>query len=92
MKLRFVHVALTIAVLVAAAALLNPSPEQHRSRIKQAVAERSQLAALLRIGDLTAFLSSYHSLGLASYTTSDGRILSIGAMGFVFVPSSALEE
>ena len=72
-------------VLVAAAALLNPSADSHRERIRQAVAERSQLAALLRLGDLAAFVSEYHSLGLASYTTSRERVLSVGAFGIVFV-------
>jgi len=85
MRVRPVHLALVVAVLVAAAALLNPSAEQHRARIKEAVAERSQLAALLRLGDLTAFVSNYHSLGLASYTTADDRLLSVGAFGIVVV-------
>ena len=66
MQLRAVHIALAVAVFIAAATLLNPSADQHRSKIKQAVAERSQLAALLRLGDLTAFVSSYHSVVLAS--------------------------
>jgi hypothetical protein len=51
-RFRPTHYALAIAIFVAAAALLNPSAEQHREKIKQAVAERSQLAALLHLGDL----------------------------------------
>jgi cytochrome c556 len=86
MQLRAVHYALATAVLVAAAALLNPSAEQHREKIKQAVAERSQLAALFRLGDLAAFVSRYHSVGLASYTTANDKVLSVGALGIVFVP------
>lgn len=74
-----------LAVLVALAALLNPSPERHRARIKETIAERSPLAALLRLGDLAAFVSHYHSLGLASYTTADDRLLSVGAFGIVVV-------
>lgn len=85
MKLRAVHLALIVAVLVAAAALLNPSADRHRAAIKEKVAERSRLAALLRLGDLAAFVSSYHSLGVASYTTADDRILSVGALGVVVV-------
>lgn len=76
--------------LVAAAFVLNPSPEQHRAEIRQAIAERSQLAGLLGIGALTAFASTYHPLGVASYTTVNGRTVSIGAFGMVFVlPPSA---
>ncbi len=37
--------ALVTAAVTAAAFLLNPSAEQHRSKIKAAVAERSPLAA-----------------------------------------------
>lgn len=89
MPLRPVHLALAVAVIVAAAALLNPSPERHRDEIRRALAQRSALAALLRLGDLAAFVSNYHSLGLASYTTANGRVLSVGAFGVVVVPDSS---
>lgn len=79
--------AVTAAAVTAAAFLLNPSPEQHRSRIKEAIAERSPLAGALGIGVLTAFTSTYHPLGVASYTTANDRIVSIGAFGMVFVLS-----
>ena len=74
-----------VLALIGAASLLNPSAEKHRQKIKEAVAERSQLAALLRLGDLTAFVSSYHSLGFASYTKADNELLSVGAFGIVYV-------
>ena len=78
----------TLAILVALAGLaflLNPSPERHRERIKAAVAERSPLAGALGLGALKAFVSDYHSLGVASYTTAGERTLSWGAFGMVFV-------
>lgn len=82
--------ALAAAALVALAFWLNPSPERHRERIKEAVAERSPIAGVLGIGALTAFASTYRSLGVASYTTVNDRTVSIGALGIVFVmqPSS----
>lgn len=81
------------AVLTAAAALLvlvlaavlNPSPERHRARIKEAIGERSPVAGMLGVGALAAFASSYRSLGVASYTTVGDRTLSVGAFGLVFV-------
>lgn len=73
------------ALVVAGAFVLNPSPERHREEIRQAVAERSPLAKLLGIGAVTAFVSTYHPLGVASYTTVNGRVVSIGAFGMVFV-------
>lgn len=77
--------AATGAALTAAAFLLNPSPEQHRDKIKAAVAERSPLAGALGLGALAAFTSTYHPLGVASYTTVHGRTASVGAFGMVFV-------
>ncbi|MFO1253673.1 MAG: hypothetical protein U1E77_21630 [Inhella sp.] len=85
MRLKPLRIAATLAVLIAAAALFNPSAEQHRSQIKKVMAERSQIAALLRLGDMAAFVSNYHSLGLASYTTVNGKLLSVGAVGVVVV-------
>lgn len=85
----------TVVVLLAvigAAALLNPSPDAHRAKIKAAVAERSQVAALLRLGDLQAFVSNYHSLVVASYTTANDKVLSVGAFGMVMVLQPAEDK
>lgn len=77
--------AVVAAAVTAAAFVLNPSPEQHRAKIKEAIAERNPLAGALGIGALTAFTSSYHPLGVASYTTVSERTVSVGALGMVFV-------
>jgi len=77
--------ALAAAAVTAAAFLLNPSPEEHRAKIKAVVAERSPLASMLGLGALKAFTSTYHPLGVASYTTVNDRVVSIGAFGVVFV-------
>ncbi|MES2951325.1 MAG: hypothetical protein V4858_22570 [Pseudomonadota bacterium] len=66
------------------ALVLNPSAEQHRAKIKAAVAERSPLAGALGVGTLAAFASTYHPLGVASYTTVNGQTVSWGAFGMVF--------
>jgi hypothetical protein len=73
------------AAVMAAAFLLNPSPERHRAKIKETIAERSPVAGMLGMGALTAFVSNYHSLGVASYTSVDGRTMSVGLLGMVFV-------
>lgn len=72
-----------IAVLLALAMALNPSPEKHRAAIKQAIAQRSPLAGALGIGVLSAFVSSYHSVGVASYTVVNDRLATFGAFGIV---------
>lgn len=79
----------TLIVTVAAvilAVVLNPSADRHQEKIKEAIAERSQLEKLLGIGHLTSFASRYHSLGVASYTTVNDKVTSVGAFGIVFVP------
>lgn len=73
------------AGVIALAFTLNPSPEKHREKIKQVIAERSQVERILGIGHLTSFVSQYHSLGVASYTTVNDKVTSTGAFGMVFV-------
>jgi hypothetical protein len=75
----------TVAVVLALAFLLNPSPERHRQKIKDTVAQRSPVARVLGLGSVAAFASTYHSLGLASYTKAGERTLSFGLLGMVFV-------
>jgi hypothetical protein len=77
--------ALAAAALVALAFVLNPTPEQHRAKIRAAISERSAFAKAFGVGALTAFVSTYSSLGVASYATVNGRTVSIGAFGFVYV-------
>jgi hypothetical protein len=84
--------AVVAAAVTAAAFGLNPSPEQHRTRIKEAIAERSPLAGALGVGVVTAFVSTYHSLGVASYTTVNDRTVSIGALGMVFVREPSKDQ
>lgn len=73
------------AVVIALAFVLNPSPEKHRAKIKEVIAERSQLERVFGIGQLTSFASRYHSFGVGSYTTVNEKVTSIGAFGLVFV-------
>ena len=77
------------AAVVIAAFVLNPSPERHRAKIKEAIAERSPVAGALGLGALTAFATTYHPLGVASYTTAGDRTVSVGAFGIVFVLSAS---
>lgn len=76
--------AIVALLVVALAFALNPSPERHREEIRNAIAVRSPMAGVLGLGALTAFASTYHPLGVASYTTVNDRVVSIGAFGMVF--------
>lgn len=80
-----VRIAVVGAAIVVLAFVLNPSAEKHRNRIKESFADRSPIAGVLGIGALAAFASTYHPVGVASYTTVDGKMLSIGAFGVVLV-------
>lgn len=83
-KASYVSVAIAAGALVLAF-LMNPAPERHRAKIKETIAQRSPVAGALGIGSLAAFVSTYHSLGVASYTTAGERTLSFGVFGIVFV-------
>jgi hypothetical protein len=65
--------------------MTNPSADQHRDAIRKEVAERSTLERVLGVGVLTAFASSYHSLGVASYSVVNNRTVSVGAFGIVYI-------
>jgi hypothetical protein len=77
--------AVVLLSLIVAAFVLNPAPERHREVVKATIAERSPLAGALGMGALTAFASNYRSYGVASITEGNGRTLSFGAFGTVFV-------
>lgn len=89
---RSLRIYIALAASIAVAIMLNPSPEQHRNRIKEAIAERSPLAGFLGVGALTAFASTYHPLGVASYTTVNDHTVSIGVLGMVFVLQPSKES
>ena len=80
--------ALVIAVVALLLALaLNPGPDAHREKLKNEIAARSQIAAVLRVGNLAAFASTYRTLGVASYSTVNDKVVTYGALGVVFVPN-----
>ena len=83
-----VRALVVVPLLVGAVSLLNPCANGHHQKIKEGVAERSQLAALLRLGDMSAFVSSHHALGLALYTPANEKVLAMGAFGLVGFGSS----
>ncbi len=85
MSKHILSIAATAAAVAVLAVVLNPSPERHRAKIKDTIAARSPLAGALGVGSLTAFASTYHSVGIGSYTTAGERTLSVGVLGMVFV-------
>jgi hypothetical protein len=82
----------SIALAIALAFVLNPTAQKHRDAIRAAVSDRSPVAGALGLGALTAYTSSYQSWGVCSFTTVNGRTISIGAFGLVHVRNAVLSE
>lgn len=76
--------AVLASALTAGAFLLNPTPEQHQAKIRAAVAEHQPLAGALGLGLLKSWTAQYHSIGIASYTTDETHLLSVGALSMVW--------
>jgi len=76
---------LVLAIAVVLAFVSNPSADRHRDKIKETLSQRNQLSQVLGLGALTAFVSNYHSVGVGSYTVVNGKLVSVGAYGMVFV-------
>ena len=85
-SLTFIIIFLAVLVLSMA---LNPSGERHRTALREAVAERSPIAGALGLGALTSLVTEYHSIGVASYTVLDDNVMTVGALGFVYVVRSS---
>ncbi len=87
--LRLVALGLVLGVALAAS---NPGPERHRRSIREAIAKREPVAGALGLGFLKSRFPDYHSLIVCSYTTLDGRVTSLGALGLVWVDYESLTE
>lgn len=72
-------------LLLALAFVFNPSASKHRTVVEQTLSERSLLSKALGLGAMTAFVADYRSLGVASYTAINGKMVSVGLFGIVFV-------
>lgn len=84
-KSRRVRNAIVVVVILLVAVALNPGKRRHDDALRQKVADQSPIAGMLGIGRIMTWTTSYHSLGIASYTTSDDRVISVGALGLVYV-------
>lgn len=69
--------------LVALAVVSNPGKARHGAAIQSDMQKRHPVASLLGAGRLASAVADYHSLGVASYTTIDDKVATVGAFGFV---------
>lgn len=80
-----IRTAAIIVAAVVAAFLLNPDEARHDRAIGDDVARQSSVASMLGGGRVMGWLTRYHSVGVASYTEVDGKVISLGAFGLVYV-------
>lgn len=76
---------LFVVTLLVLALALNPSADKHREKIKETIAQRSQVDKVFGLGSLMAFSLRYYSFGVLSYTKVGDKTASLGLMGMVFV-------
>lgn len=76
---------IALLIILLLAALSNPGKARHDAAVREKVAAQSPVASLFGVGRLTTWVSQYHSLGVVSYTTLDGKLISVGAFGMISV-------
>lgn len=81
----YTRTAVIFVAAVVAAFVLNPDEARHDRAIRDDVASRSSVASVLGGGRVMGWLTRYRSVGVASYTEVDGKVVSVGAFGLVFV-------
>jgi hypothetical protein len=69
--------------VVAVAIVANPDKSRHDEVIRNRVADNHPIASLIGAGRLTSMMAQYHSIGVASYTTLDNQVATVGAFGIV---------
>ena len=85
MTINIPRMAVIAIVTLALMLLLNPSADRHRNTIRDTVNARSPFEQALGVGQLKAFMASYESLGVVSWTRAGDETLSVGLLGLVFV-------
>lgn len=81
-----------VIVLMAVAALTNPSHSSHREKIKETFKADNPLISAVGGGEVYTRLVDYHSYIFYSKTTLDDETVSTGIFGVVWVNRLNIEE
>ena len=85
----------TIIIIVLLCAILlavtNPDKDSHMQAIKDYFAKKDTVTSLLSQGIMTVNPPEYHNAALASYTKYDGKISTVGFLGYVWVDKNVLK-
>lgn len=71
------------ALILILAFVLNPSEEQHRAKIREAVEQQHPISKYFGLSQLAALDVRYQSFGFMSLTTRGGRNITLGMYGYV---------
>jgi len=86
---------ITIIIIVLLCAILlavtNPDRDSHMQAIKNHFAKKDTVTSILAQGVMTVNPPSYHNAALISYTRYDGKISSVGTLGYVWVDKNVLK-
>jgi competence protein ComGC len=85
----------TIIIIVLLCAILlavtNPDKNSHIQAIKDHFSSKNTVSSMLAQGIMTVNPPSYHNAALISYTKHDGKISTIGIIGYVWVDKNVLK-
>jgi len=85
----------TVIIIVLLCAILlavtNPNKDNHMQAIKNHFAKKDTVTSILSQGIMTVNPPSYHNAALISYTKHDGKISTVGILGYVWVDKNVLK-
>ena len=86
-------IAIIIIILLCAIllAVTNPDRDSHMQAIKDYFAKKDTVTSILSRGIVTVNPPSYHNAALVSYTKYDGKISTVGIMGYVWVDKNVFK-
>jgi len=85
--------AITIILLVAAVlALSNPGHERHMQAFREAVRKEAPLMSLFNLDELVSKFQVYHSAIIFSWTELEGKVVTYGFLGSVWVDEQAVKQ
>jgi hypothetical protein len=85
-------VAIVVLAVLILLAVTNPSAEAHRKAISTDYEKERPIAGAVGLGALSSRLPEYRSVVIGSYTTEGDVVVSVGALGMVWVVDVEVED
>ena len=82
-------IAAPLLVVVIILVMTNPNPQRHQAAIRDTIQQTHPVAgALVGFAQIFGDVTAYQSIGILSYTTYRGQVMSVGLFGYVWVSSA----